>query len=215
MQSPSFYDIKNEYVTIRDKLVNRARFGLHLKLANLSQKFTNAFKQRNIEQCRSILTEYFQFNHLTLNDSGVEALYEFLVLLNLNELRFTLPFMTPNSGIDNDTILPYEYDGRIWVYWIHKIAKTYNWTKKYIFSLYPEEVICFIQEITIEEYAQLDIIRTHSEVAYSYDQSSKKYKYIPLPKPGWMMAEKPVRIGRVLKSAMPVGNIVDLNKFLQ
>lgn len=215
MQSPSFYAIEKETITIRDRLVKRAKFGLHLKLANLSQKLVVAFEHRDIEQCSSILNNYFQLNNLDLNESGIEAIYEFLVLLTLNDLKFTLPFMTQKADIENnEAILPYEYDGRIWVHWIHKIAKTYNWTKDYILNLFPEEIICFIQEIMLEEYNQLEIVRTHSEVAYSYDQNAKKYKYIPMPKPAWMMEEKKQKLSRILKTAMPVGNIVNLDNFL-
>ena len=219
MQLASFFDIKNEYLNIRGKLIQRARFGLHLQLANLSNKFIGAFNVKNIEQCSSIVKEYFQNNDLMLNESGVEAIYEFLLLLNLNELKFVLPFVESQKqelgdGQEN-AILSYDYIGRVWVNWIHKIAKNYNWSKAEILDLIPEEVLCYIQEIILDEYTQLEVVRANSQVAYTYDEGSKKYKYIPTPKPNWMLPQTGTsdKVIRVAKSAMPVGNIVDLNNF--
>jgi len=213
-QLPNFFDIiKGKQETIisinnEDRLVERAKFGKHLILANLSELFTRNSKQGDTEGLVQTIENYLGECGID-EGTGIEKLIAYVKLRQMNSLQISLSFLEQQE--EEPLSKPaYSYEGRIWALWIHKLASVYGWSKNQIFSLWPEEVLCFLQEILIAEYEQAEEKRVLSELAYTYDKNAKKYRYIPLPKPGWMTEEKKEAVLRIRASILPVGEIVDL-----
>jgi hypothetical protein len=105
----------------------------------------------------------------------------------------------------------WEYDGRTWHLYCHLLAKNYGWTIEYISQLQVEEALSKIQEIVVDEQLDKEFYYGLSEVAYAYDKSTKKSKFVPLPRPAWMRPQvRPDTIKKVMipASMLPVGNVI-------
>jgi len=61
------------------------------------------------------------------------------------------------------------------------LAKNYGWTLEYVSMLQVEEALAKIQEILVDEQLEHEFFYGLSEVAYSYDSSTKKSKFVPMP----------------------------------
>jgi len=190
--------------------VERAKFGLHLVLAELADKFDEALKREEYSDVVLAIDEYFSQYTIKLPKCfSYQKLRIYLNLRQMNSLKFHLPFMeVEEKNVEN---YPYSYQGRIWTQWVHLLCKTYHWTIDYLLELWPEQVISLIQEIIISEYYELEQKRMLSEVSYNYDEKTKKSRYIALPKPGWMISEieRKIVIPGMLR---PAGQIIDLSK---
>jgi hypothetical protein len=103
---------------------------------------------------------------------------------------------------------PWEYPERMRHYWIHLLAYAYGWSKEEIENIWPEEAYAYLQEIMATEQHEREFVHSLSEVAYSYDQATKRSTYKPIPKPSWMVMRDPksviVKLPRLL---MPVGYV--------
>lgn len=113
-----------------------------------------------------------------------------------------------NSYVDSVSKDDWDYEGRTWHLYSHLLAKHYGWTLEYISQLHVVEALAKIQEILTDEQLEKEFAHNHSELAYSYDTSSKKSTLVPLPRPAWM--HKPIQPTKKLifpKMALPLGNV--------
>lgn len=189
--------------TILDQWAPRARLGLHIILAELSDKISEALIGGDEKQAARLISAYFVESGLNVKQvSGVIQLGAYLELLELNNPRWLLPFQKWESPPTKP--IPYDYPGRSWAWVVHKLASRYGWTRDEIFNLWPEEAAAYLQEIFISEYDESDEARSLSEVAYHYDKFTKKATFRPLPRPGWMVdgGGKPKTI-RIRKDMLP------------
>jgi hypothetical protein len=106
--------------------------------------------------------------------------------------------------------LSWDFDGRTWYVWANNFAKAYHWTLFEIAKLDIDDAIALLQEIYADDQYEKEWVYSLSEVAYPYDESTKKSKYKPLPRPEWMkevvILAPPKKI-KILRSMMPVGAI--------
>lgn len=110
--------------------------------------------------------------------------------------------------------VPWDYIGRKWFWWVNTLAKAYGWTIPQIEDLDIDEAVSLLQEILVDQQFEREWQWGLSEVAYPYDEGSKKSKYRPLPKPAWMEKEEPLVINQKVKfkkSMLPVGRIIGEN----
>lgn len=113
--------------------------------------------------------------------------------------QVSLPLTTPSNEKPKEE--SWSYDGRTWHLYSHLLAKNYGWTLEYISCLQVEEALAKIQEILTDEQLEREFYYGLSEIAYSYDQRSKKSKFEPLPRPHWMKAK--VEPEKIKKFAIP------------
>ncbi len=189
--------------------VERARLGRHLRLAQLALRFDGA---DSAEEKVAMVRDYLALCGLETQGTGVEQLAAYAELRLLNDWQWNLPFMRQSGG-DGKTP-PYDYPDRNWAWWVHKLASRYGWTQDQIFKLWPEEAACYLQEIFVSEFDEAEERRSLSEVSYRYDKATKKSRFIPLPRPGWMVGSKPPEKVRIPRSWLPVGNIVKLDEII-
>jgi len=198
-------------VEIAGQWIERPRYGLHLRLGKLAAEITEEIEGGNGQRAAALITRYFELSGLDSTGlSGVEQLACLTPLLELNRVKMLFAFQTYVSGkLDNP---PYDYEGRNWAWWVHKLATRYGWTSEYIFNLWPEEAAAYLQEIIISEYDELDEKRRLSEVGWTYNKATKEYNFHPTPRPSWIVEDKrKLQPRRIRRDMLPVGNVISLN----
>lgn len=203
--------ISNQQITFslngREITLPRARLGLHLQLGRVLSDFEQAPGWLEIA---SAIRSYFGLLGVDVTGAQpVEVLAAFYQLKEFNTWQWALAFMRePGKGGEAE---PYDYPERNWAWVVHKLASRYGWTRHYIMELWPEEAACYLQEILVSEANEAEERHSLSELAYRYDSASKTSKYIPLPKPEWMVSgselPKPVKM---LRSLLPYGSVINL-----
>lgn len=130
-------------------------------------------------------------------------------IVQVNLISKKLPIL---SSTDDKAKAPWEYDGRTWYVWLHRLAKAYNWTTEYIAELDIDDALALLQEIIIDEQLQKEWEWGMSEIAYPYNQQTKKSEYKPLNRPSWMEEKKePPKKTKIPISMLPIGNIIRYN----
>lgn len=204
----------NQGAVVLGQWIPRARFGLHLRLGQLATTAQAALHIGDYDGYSRAMAGYlhlcgvrpwrFRWWRFRWRFSGAELRSAFETLVDLNAVRWTLPFMQPGNGKRPDTA-ECDYPGRNWAWWVHKLASRYGWTTEAIFNLWPEEAEAYLQEIIISEYDEAEFSRSLSEVAYVYDKGAQKSFYRPLARPGWMVPQPPERVVRVRRDVLPWG----------
>lgn len=135
----------------------------------------------------------------------IEVFHSCLLKYPIIKLPITQPYGTEAKKES------WEYDGRTWHFYSHLLAKHYGWTLEYISQLQVGEALAKIQEILTDEQLEREFIYSLSEIAYPYDQATKKSHFKPLPRPPWMRpAIKEIKKRKIPASYLPVG-VVDYN----
>lgn len=112
--------------------------------------------------------------------------------------------------------MPWEYQGRAWYFWLHLFAQAYGWSEKEVAKMNIDDAVGLYQEIIIEDQLNKEWDWGLSEISYEYNKTTKKSHFKPLPRPDWMRGivgkPKPVKTVRVAKSALPVGEVINLDE---
>lgn len=181
--------------------IERARLGLHLQLGQLVDEFDNA---PGSPEMALAIKGYFKLLEIDIGQASVvEILRAYQMLREVNRWQFILAFMK-NTAIEKQPE-SYDYEGRNWAWVIHKLASRYGWTRDYIFNLWPEEAAIYLQEILISEHNEAEERYRLSELAYQYNEVTRKSHYVPYQKPSWMLNYELPKPVRVLKSHLPFG----------
>jgi len=202
----------NQGIWLFDQWIVRARFGLHLQLNNDAEKIESAFMNGDSAKASKLINAYFLLVGLkTDGQSGFDLLLAYYQLVELNQLQTTFAFQKWKNP-EKIKQVAYHYDGHYITWWIHKLALHYSWSRDDIFNLWPEEVSAYLQEILVYELNEHERQRGMTETSYQYDKNSKTSRFIPTPRPSWMVdsGEKPKMI-RIRKSMLPMGVIIKLD----
>lgn len=126
----------------------------------------------------------------------------------------TIDFPILHGHEQTDKKLPWEYGGRAWYFWLNLFSKNYGWTENQIEYLDLDTALGLYQEISIDEQLEKEWEWGLSEIAYSYNSSTKKSEYRPLDRPTWMkpLIPKQLPVVRIMKQHLPIGNVVDLSE---
>lgn len=189
--------------------VTRRRLLAHLQLSKIDVEIKSG---QPVEMAGRVI-EYLSLAGLKdeqIKDASVYELLEaFFSLRRLNSWQWLLPWLEQPNTTPSSTEI-YEYSGRRWAIWIHKLSSRYGWAPDVIWQLYPEETAAYMQEIMLSEYYEREDKRALSEVSYKYDASTKTSKFMPSPMYSWMVDEALPKSVRTLVSVLPVGNVVKL-----
>jgi len=191
-------------------LVPRCRLLAHLHLSEVEIKI-KAISQPIL--ISALIIEYLALAGLVDEQikkaSTYELLEAFFALRQLNAWQWLLPWLA-NSETSPSRPEFYDYSGRRWAVWVHRLASRYGWSRDEIFNLWPEEAAAYIQEIMVSEYHEREDKRALSEMSYQYDKATKTSRFIPTPVYSWMIDERPPAPVRVLAKMLPVGNIIKM-----
>jgi len=194
--------------------VERARLGLHLRLARQEDRVESCLQAGDAAGAAAALRAYLAMAGMDTDvATGPEMVVAYRRLCAANRLRIALPFMRdrdaePPAGPP----APYDYPGRGQAWWVHKLASRYGWPRDAVLGLWPEEAACYLQEVLVAEFDEADERRSLSELAYAYDEGSRTASFRPVPRPAWMVGDR-LKRGRVPRSILPSGNVVDLSGY--
>lgn len=140
----------------------------------------------------------------------VAELYVEAVTLNQPRIKFPI-FTSKEKGKK----MPWEYEGRTWYFWLNLFAGQYGWAAQDIGELDLDDAFGLYEEIVVDDQHEKEWEYGLSEMAYVYNTTTKKSHFRPLSKPDWMLlspdqAKKSVKKIRMPKSALPVGEIINL-----
>jgi hypothetical protein len=190
--------------------VPRCRLLAHLQLSEIEIKI----KETSLPVLVSaLIIEYLAVAGLVDEQikkaSTYELLEAFFALRQLNAWQWILPWLA-NSETSPSQPEFYDYTGRRWAVWVHRLASRYGWSRDEIFNLWPEEAAAYIQEIMVSEYYEREDQRALSEISYKYDKATKTSQFISTPVYGWMIDDSPPAPVRISVRMLPVGNIIKM-----
>ena len=115
-----------------------------------------------------------------------------------------LPLVTPTD--EKFAEEPWNYPNRNWHLYSHLIAKEYGWSLTEISRLQVVDALSMIQEIMVDKQLEREFYYGLSEVAYPYNEQTKKSIFKPLERPHWMRI-KTISIPRfnIPKDSLPMG----------
>lgn len=190
--------------------MTRCRLLTHLQLSEIEIRIKRASQSVLIS---ALIIEYLAMAGLTDEQIKSASVYElleaFFALRQLNAWQWLLPWLANSETSPSDPEF-YDYSGRRWSVWVHRLASRYGWSRDEIFNLWPEEAAAYIQEIMVSEYHEREDRRALSEISYQYDKTTKTSRFIPTPIYSWMVDEKPPASVRIPVRMLPVGNIIKM-----
>lgn len=188
--------------------VPRCRLLDHLQLSEIEIKIKNTNRSVLLS---ALMIEYLSVAGLTDEQAKKASTYElleaFFALRQLNAWQWLLPWLANTETVTTKPNF-YDYNGRRWAVWVHKLASRYGWSRDEIFDLWPEEAATYIQEIMVSEYNEREDQRALSELSYKYDKATKVSRFMPTPPYSWMVDESLPDTVRVPIKMLPVGNVV-------
>lgn len=170
----------------------RARLGGYLALQRAQRRIDEAVDRDETELITDGLYEYLclalpALERVKFDDAPwFEVVAAYMAALGLNVIPDHKKYAIL-AGQGKDKRVPWDYPERAEILWIHTLANAYHWSKLDIEALWPEEAIAYLQEIYADDQYQREFVYSLSEVAYPYDKATKKSRYQPLERPGWMI----------------------------
>jgi hypothetical protein len=191
--------------------IPRARLGRHLRLDKIAGEVDKALKAGDSIAAAQAIDAYLSLCGLPQSIlSGFDQILGYSYLIRLNALQGAFAFQ---RAVGPEGKVPaYHYSGRYIAWWVHKLSSHYGWSRDNIFELWPEEAAAYLQEILVQEAEDFERWRSLSELSYRYDKTTQKSRFIPTPKPNWMVAGDQKKTIRVRRDMLPIGNIVELDK---
>ena len=197
---------------------SRLSLGVVLQLEWIDRAYLEALNQKNVLKAVEAVLSFIEAGGLDYQNSYMVEVLESLFIIHeaLDQIFKNLPpALQPVSKKKDTPPVPWEYPEMGYVSWIHQLAKNYHWDRETILNLDPLEAAWYIQEIKTDEVFDREWQYSLSELAYAYDKTSGKSRFIPLSRPEWMQPVKPVEVPiiKIPAKFLPVGHIVDLENY--
>ena len=193
----------------------RLKEWLYLEEAKLAIKDAIDKKDRDV-----LVASIFKYLSIAFSDCGIvwdtlpwlDVYVAFVSAQEVNQLQVRLPMLIIQSK--NDKKQPWEYSGRMWYRWAHIFASQYGWDMNKIATLEPDDAVSLLQEIIVDEQLDREWEWSLTEIAYPYNENSKKSEFQPLERPEWMVVKTPTEIKkiRIRKDMLPIGNVIRLGE---
>lgn len=206
---------------IQDKEIKFLRLRLRdwSKLEGVKQELDTATSKHDIPSVFQCMVKFVEVA-VSPSPSNINweqvPWYEFLEIYNcaieVNSPKLEFPILR-GSGADAKK-QPWEYTGRSWYFWLNTFAKNYGWPEEAIANLDIDDALGLYQELQLDDQLQKEWEWGLSEIAYPYEEFSKKQVYKPLQRPSWMMPmiPKQLPVVKMLKAHIPMGNVIDVQE---
>lgn len=191
--------------------IRRLKFGDWIKLSDLKEKIGKQGADvadlvfRQLALCFPITVEHRNLDWWEIADA-------YLRLSTENKINQDFPIVKIRGK--DDSIPEFDYEGRSWYFWTNILSSKYGWSLEYIGELDPDDVFGLFMEILISDHEQKEFDYRLSELAYKYNEKTKKSTYVPLSKPRWMRStnqEIKVPIRRYRKDMRPAGVVIKID----
>lgn len=184
-----------------------------LRLEEIKERIFVAVEDRNKDEIAAQVYQYLSTATNNKRDwselSWLEIYHKFLEVEEVNTPTKPFPILRYSSDKDDKG---WTYEGRDWYYWLHVLSSNYSWDIDYIKELDIDDAIGLLQEILIDEQSDREFLWGMSELAYEYNENTKKSKLRPLDRPKWMQADrkkhKKIKKTKIRRDFMPLGNVV-------
>lgn len=203
--------------------IKRSRLGKYLDLLTQRDRLDKAVEKGEAPEIASGLYEYLRISLPDLDRETFESAPWFEVIqmfavnadINLIPHADQYAIISVDGGDESDGV-PWDYPGRSGIVWKHLLAGAYGWPLGEIDDLWPEQAIRFLMEILSDEFSDKEFVHSLSELAYEYNESTKKSSYRPLRRPLWMVEgaevsreeRKKSLITKIRRDFLPVGNVI-------
>jgi hypothetical protein len=212
--------IKSKFGWLSELKVKRANLCEWVRIGELQEEIGECLDNGNVIQAATDILEIIRISIPDIDYSSrfwydVSVLFQSVIAINAPSEKFPIlkNFTEANKGGKRKKEA-WDYRGRGWYFWLHTFAQKYGWDEKTIANLNIDDAVGLYQEIVLEDQMRHEWEWGLSEIAYSYDKTTKKSKLIPLPRPAWMAVnpekKQDPEVLRVNKAFMPMGNIVDI-----
>lgn len=205
--------------------IKRSRLGEYLDLLTQRDRLDEAVESGDNQNIASGLYEYLRVSLPDLDRATFESAPWFEVIrlfagiadANLIPLADQYAILSVDGGEGDDgEDVPWDYSGRGGVVWKHLLASAYNWSLENINNLWPEQAVEFLMEIITEDISNKEFTHQLSDVAYEYNQTTKKSNYRPLRRPAWMIQgseesqkkRKKGLITQIRRDFLPAGKVI-------
>lgn len=105
----------------------------------------------------------------------------------------------------------WDYEGREWYAWLHILSSAYSWKIEYVADLDIDDAIGLVQEIELRDQLEKEWQWGMSEIAYQFNENTKKSEFKPIPRPEWMLpvydVKEPPKV-LIPMSLMPQGLVL-------
>lgn len=194
----------------REFIATRVRLGGFLRLQEGMETLAKAGKSQENQAIAdalfSILGPALDMDRLTFETaSWLDVFRAYLAVVTLN----TIPEADRMAIVrfaEKGKPVPWDYQGRASIAWVHLFAEAYGWTKDQVLELWPEEAIGLMQEIEASDFSRREFQHVHSELAWTFDKRGKG-TYKPLKKPAWMVFRQSRLLTRLLRKSLPLGDV--------
>lgn len=183
------------------------RFALRewLKFSEIQEKIIDAAEEKDAEKMADSLCLFLSAA------VGVDARdfpwYEvaegYAIYTNLNRINERFPVLREMKKKFKEAV-PWEYEGRTFYWWVHVLGQHYGWSIEYISALDMDDAIALLQEIMTDQQLEREWEWSLTEIAYPYNESTKKSEFKPLPRPEWMVVPAMVTKPKIPKIRIPI-----------
>lgn len=149
--------------------------------------------------------------------SLANALLDTVIILNKNVIKAKAAFLKvkpPKQG-EKVEVYSWEYDGRQLAIWINDFASVYGWNLEQILNLPVNLAVYLYQEILVNKQINKEWEFNLTELAYPYNDNTKKNEHKPLNRPDWMKqsneADGVIRVTMLRKDMLPYGVVIDVS----
>ncbi len=146
------------------------------------------------------------------NIAWIDVYNAFTAVQEVNQLNIKLPMLLISG--DDTKKQPWDYAGRMWYRWAHIFSAKYGWKLDDIAQLVPDDAVSLLQEIFVDEQLDKEWQWSMAEIAYPYNENTKKSEFLPLERPAWMIVKAPKEIKkiRIRQDMLPIGNVIRLDE---
>lgn len=204
-----------------DVAIPRRNLGVWLQLEKIRELLSKAVGDGDSTKVLEYILSYtstaldsiLQINMEKAYWGDVADLYS--LVLQLNQPIISFPMLSGNTFRSNDTGTKkeegWEYPERTKYLWINSISQAYGWTIEYILDLDIDDALGLLQEILLSDQFKKEWEWSLSELAYSYDKTSKTSKFNKLDRPAWMNPIIPTELPKIkIRTAhLPVGLVLE------
>jgi hypothetical protein len=141
-----------------------------------------------------------------------DILKNLIIILAENRISSEVEFLKPNPKKTEEIKNSWDFDNRWMTQWIDTFARTYHWELEKILSIPVNLAVYLMQELQVNSQLDREWDYSLTEMAYAYDQNTKKSKFVPLSRPHWMISgTSGIKKTKIRKDMLPYGVIQDLS----
>jgi hypothetical protein len=196
--------------------VEKAHLKKWLQLTKIYERFLKVNKTSTYSDMAEVIYEYLdvalsQESFDWSKQSWIDTIKCFIAISVLNAPDLVTPMMRVQQSPDKEEP-PWEYPERLWYFWATIFASKFGWSLEYIAELEIEDAFGLIQEIQMNDQFELESRWQMTEIAYQYNDATKKSEFKPYPRPDWMLPKVEIKKIPILRSMLPLGVVEDVGK---